>query len=157
MNGLVEFALALAAVGGWRLSTHPRQAPGYGPTGTGGIARRVFRPGGRRGPPGAGGLRGTPRAADADAARWATRRDVRALVVEEPTSGRVTLGTARGRVLAAERGHSVLVVGPTQSRKTSGFAVPAILEWEGPVVAALVKSDLARHTLEWRRRQGHAW
>jgi type IV secretion system protein VirD4 len=69
----------------------------------------------------------------------------------------LTLGTAQRRLLAAERGHSVLVVGPTQSRKTSGFAIPAILEWEGPVVAASVKSDLARHTLEWRRSVGQVW
>jgi type IV secretion system protein VirD4 len=57
-------------------------------------------------------------------------------------------------LLAAERGHSVLVVGPTQSGKTSGLAVPAILEWEGPVLAASVKSDLARHTSAWRARFG---
>jgi type IV secretion system protein VirD4 len=82
---------------------------------------------------------------------------VRPLVVAEPCAGRLTLGTAQRRLLAAERGHSVLVVGPTQSRKTSGFAIPAILEWEGPVVAASVKSDLARHTLTWRQRQGQVW
>jgi type IV secretion system protein VirD4 len=69
----------------------------------------------------------------------------------------LTLGRAHGRLLVAERGHSVLVVGPTQSRKTSGFAVPAILEWEGPVVAASVKADLARHTVAWRRRRGPVW
>jgi type IV secretion system protein VirD4 len=91
------------------------------------------------------------------AARWATRRDLGALEVGGPTAGRLALGTAHRRLLAAERGHSVLVVGPTQSRKTSGFAVPAILEWDGPVVAASVKSDLARHTLLWRRRQGQVW
>ena len=94
---------------------------------------------------------------DGGSARWATRRDIGALVVGAPTAGRLSLGTAQGRLLAAERGHSVLVVGPTQSRKTSGFAVPAILEWQGPVVAASVKSDLARHTLLWRRRQGRVW
>lgn len=67
------------------------------------------------------------------------------------------LGTAQGRLVAAERGHSVLVVGPTQSHKTSGLAVPAILEWDGPVLAASVKSDLARHTMSWRRRCGPVW
>jgi type IV secretion system protein VirD4 len=64
---------------------------------------------------------------------------------------------ARRGLLAAERGQSVLVVGPTQSRKTSGFAVPAVLEWRGPVVAASVKSDLVRHTLVWRQSLGPAW
>jgi type IV secretion system protein VirD4 len=78
-------------------------------------------------------------------------------VVRAATPGRLSLGVGRGRLLAAEHGHSVLVVGPTQSRKTSGFAVPAVLEWEGPVVAASVKADLARHTVQWRRRQGEVW
>ena len=67
------------------------------------------------------------------------------------------LGTAHRRLVAAERGHSVLVVGPTQSRKTTGFAIPAVLEWEGPVLAASVKADLARHTMSWRRSRGTVW
>lgn len=61
------------------------------------------------------------------------------------------------RLVAAERGHSVLVVGPTQSHKTTGLAVPAILEWQGPVLAVSVKADLARHTIAWRRRAGEVW
>ncbi len=97
------------------------------------------------------------RPGELEPARWATRRDVRTLVVDAPGAGRLTLGTTHRRLLAAERGHSVLVVGPTQSRKTTGFAIPAILEWEGPVVAASVKSDLARHTVSWRERQGQVW
>lgn len=59
--------------------------------------------------------------------------------------------------MAAERGHSVLVVGPTQSGKTSGLAIPAILEWDGPVVAASVKSDLALHTMAFRNTVGDVW
>jgi type IV secretion system protein VirD4 len=51
----------------------------------------------------------------------------------------------------------VLVVGPTQSGKTSGLAVPAVLEWEGPVVAASVKADLLRDTRTWRQSQGPVW
>jgi len=78
-------------------------------------------------------------------------------VVRRPSPGRLTLGTARGRLLAAERGHSVLVVGPTQSGKTSGLAVPSLLEWEGPVVAASVKSDLLHHSIGWRRSLGTVW
>ncbi len=67
------------------------------------------------------------------------------------------LGAACGHLIAAERGHSVLVVGPTQSYKTSGLAVPALLEWGGPVLAASVKSDLVTHTRAWRGRQGAVW
>jgi type IV secretion system protein VirD4 len=51
----------------------------------------------------------------------------------------------------------VLVVGPTQSGKTSGLAVPALLEWNGPVIATSVKDDLAATTLAWRSRRGPCW
>ncbi len=56
--------------------------------------------------------------------------------------------------MAAEPAHSVIVFGPTQSHKTSGFAVPALLEWHGPVVAASVKTDLLDHTMSHRRTCG---
>jgi type IV secretion system protein VirD4 len=91
-----------------------------------------------------------------DGARWATRRELRPLVVGAP-SRRLVVGTAHRRLLAVERGHSLLVIGPTQSGKTSGLAVPALLEWEGPVVAASVKSDLLRHTAAWRATRGPVW
>ncbi|HAM02489.1 MAG TPA: hypothetical protein DCQ30_09750, partial [Acidimicrobiaceae bacterium] len=107
----------------------------------------LSRPGRRRRTPGAGG----------DHARWAGRRDLRPLVVRRPGGGRLVLGAACGHLIAAERGHSVLVVGPTQSYKTSGLAVPALLEWGGPVLAASVKSDLVTHTRAWRGRQGAVW
>ena len=38
------------------------------------------------------------------------------------------------------------MVGPTQSGKTTALAVPAILGWPGPVLAASVKTDLLRDT-----------
>jgi type IV secretion system protein VirD4 len=49
------------------------------------------------------------------------------------------------------------VVGPTQSGKTTGLAVPAILEWRGPVIATSVKDDLTAATRAWRSRQGPCW
>jgi type IV secretion system protein VirD4 len=105
------------------------------------------------------GQRGTTRRG----ARWARRRDLRALLVDhaDPPAGRLVLGTVPGiaRVtgVAAEPAQSVVVVGPTQSGKTTGLAVPAILGWEGPVVAASVKSDLLRHTLRARNERGRVW
>jgi len=78
-------------------------------------------------------------------------------MVKAPMAGRLTLGAAGGRLVAADAGHSLLVVGPTQSFKTTGLAVPALLEWQGPVVAASVKGDLVRDTIAWRRRQGQVW
>ena len=93
------------------------------------------------------------------AARWAQRRDLRALRVREPQPGRLTLGLVEGRLVAAEPRQSVIVVGPVQTGKTSGFAVPAILEWQGPVVATSVKTDLLRETLVARSavRDSKVW
>ncbi|HMK63208.1 MAG TPA: type IV secretory system conjugative DNA transfer family protein [Acidimicrobiales bacterium] len=101
----------------------------------------------------AGGRRYRP-----DDARWARASDLASLTLRRgPQPGRLVLGRAGRRLVAAERGHSVLVVGPTQSYKTTGFAVPALLEWQGPVLAASVKTDLASTTMSWRSRCGTVW
>ncbi len=84
------------------------------------------------------------------AARWARPRDLRLLRVRSSQPGRLTLGVVDGRLVAAEARQSVIVIGPVQTGKTSGFAVPAILEWQGPVVATSVKTDLLRETLAAR-------
>ncbi len=88
---------------------------------------------------------------------WAGRRDLRTLRVSGPGPGRLVLGRARRALLATEARHSVLVLGPTQSGKTTGLAIPAILEWSGPVVATSVKDDLVAETRRWRARQGRCW
>ncbi|HEX3333099.1 MAG TPA: type IV secretory system conjugative DNA transfer family protein [Acidimicrobiales bacterium] len=102
-------------------------------------------------------------------ARWATRRDLGALRVKADAAppGRLLLGTHGGlrglgglggmAVIAAEAGQSVVVVGPTQSGKTTSLAVPAILGWPGPVVAASVKGDLVRDTAAARGAMGRVW
>jgi type IV secretion system protein VirD4 len=88
-------------------------------------------------------------------ARWASKRDLRALHVPAPEPGRLVLGRQGRRLVAAEARASVVVVGPsTISLKTSGFAIPSVLEWEGPVLAASVKSDLLRATIGRRRTLG---
>jgi type IV secretion system protein VirD4 len=51
----------------------------------------------------------------------------------------------------------VLVLGPTQSGKTTGLAIPALLEWEGPAVATSVKADLVASTRDSRARRGQTW
>src|SRR3954471_12609003 len=48
----------------------------------------------------------------------------------------------------------MLVVAPTQTGKTTGLAIPAVLEWDGPVLATSVKTDLLRDTPEARRARG---
>ena len=37
-----------------------------------------------------------------------------------------------------------------ETLQTTGFAIPAILEWQGPVVATSIKTDLLRETLAAR-------
>ncbi|MFL6269387.1 MAG: hypothetical protein ACJ75A_04370, partial [Actinomycetes bacterium] len=69
-------------------------------------------------------------------AGWARPQLFRELYVRAPTPWRVTLGRVNGRLVAAEPLQSVIALGPTQSQKTSGQVIPAILEWDGPVLAA---------------------
>lgn len=90
-------------------------------------------------------------------ARWARRGDLRELRVDGPERGRVTLGHHGRRLIAAEERASVLIVGPsTISMKTSGLAIPALLEWEGPAIVTSVKSDLLAATLKRREKLGRA-
>ncbi len=164
----VAIALAGLAAGAGALGRSSGSPGPVDPGGAGPAFGGPFRwaPGGRGGRP---GRREAP-----GSARWATRADLRSLAVAGPVPGRLALGVAFGRrhrtrrrrrsspghgalPLAAEPSQSLAVVGPTQSGKTTGLAVPAILEWEGPVVAASVKTDLVRDTLTWRRRCGHVW
>jgi len=91
------------------------------------------------------------------AARWASKRDLRELRVAGPDRGRLVLGRQGRRLLATSAQASVLVVGPSRiSNKTSGFTIPAVLEWDGPVVATSVKSDLLMATIARRREMGEA-
>jgi type IV secretion system protein VirD4 len=79
------------------------------------------------------------------------------LRTRQPEPGRLTLGTHAGRLLSAEPGASLAVVGPTGCGKTAGFAIPALLEWRGPVIATSVKADLLTATLAHRRSRGTVW
>jgi type IV secretion system protein VirD4 len=83
-------------------------------------------------------------------ARWARPTDLRLLRVRKNRPGRLTLGRNAGKLVAAEPRQSAIVVGPTQTGKTTGFAIPAILEWNGPVVATSIKTDLLRETVAAR-------
>lgn len=85
---------------------------------------------------------------------WATSRQLRQLRVRGDNHGRLVVGTSHRRKLAVEARHSLLVLGPTQTGKTTGLAIPAILEWPGPVIATSVKSDLIADTIGWRSEHG---
>jgi type IV secretion system protein VirD4 len=98
---------------------------------------------------------GTAKQRKVQGARWARKRDLRPLHVTGPQPGRLILGRQGKRLVAGEDRASVVIVGPsTVSLKTTGFAIPSLLEWEGPVVATSVKSDLLLTTVERRRRLG---
>lgn len=51
-------------------------------------------------------------------------------------------------------GSSLLVVGPTQSGKTSSLVIPAIVGWRGPIVVTSVKRDVVQATARWRQGAG---
>jgi type IV secretion system protein VirD4 len=86
--------------------------------------------------------------------RWARWWELRRLWIRRGRRGRLVVGTSGGRKVAVESRHSLLVFGPTQSRKTTALAIPAILEWPGPVVATSTKGDLVDDTIGWRSRMG---
>ena len=100
----------------------------------------------------------TPPLRRQDVPRWsegfARREDLAAFYVEAPASGRISLGHAYGRLIAAQLEQSVLVVGPTRSGKTTGFAIPNLLEWRGPAVVLSAKTDLVHATHAERARVG---
>lgn len=140
---------------GRRTAPARAQAPAPGMPGTGSV---------RPPRPVVAGWRGGSARRSSEGARWADRRAVRGLAVGGTDARRLGLGTVLGprcrsgrTRLAAEPAQSVAVVGPTQSGKTTGLAVPAILAWQGPVLAASVKTDLVRDTIAWRRRCGRVW
>jgi hypothetical protein len=99
---------------------------------------------------GGGGLDG------GDGASWATRRDLRALVVrrDTPLTGRIVLGRTMWRqTIATPHRQSLLVFGPTLSGKTSSFVIPTLLRWRGPVIATSSKVDMLLATLPARRQR----
>jgi type IV secretion system protein VirD4 len=101
--------------------------------------------------------RAAPAADQVGPAGWARPQLFRDLYVRAPTPWRVTLGRVNGRLVAGEPLQSVIALGPTQSQKTSGLAIPAVLEWDGPVLAAGVKPDLIRSTIGRRWQKGEVF
>ena len=94
------------------------------------------------------------------AAHWGTARELASILVPgDDRSGRMVLGRFTRRIgrqllVAVEELHSVFVLGPSQSRKTSSLAIPVLLEWQGPAVVTSVKLDLYQATALARWREG---
>ena len=116
-------------------------------------------------------------------ARFATRRELRPLLIREPVPGRFVIGRwgrwlvatesrrwapppstgwlgLRGRLSGQVRRRrdgdatSIAVIGPTGCGKTSEFAIPGVLDWVGPAILLSVKRDLMDSTIERRRKLG---
>ena len=97
------------------------------------------------------------RAAWRDASqRWATRRRVRDLVVTDlPAVGRLWIGRFHNKIdLFAPLYHSLLVMAPSGSGKTSRLVVRNVLDFQGPSVVASVKADLYKLTHQARATLG---
>jgi type IV secretion system protein VirD4 len=91
-------------------------------------------------------------------ARWARSAELRALRTGPRQRGsRLVLGRHRGRLLHAEHRHALVAFGPPQSGKSSGLAIPALLEWEGPALASSIKTDLLGATLDRRSTLGETF
>ncbi|HEX8802689.1 MAG TPA: type IV secretory system conjugative DNA transfer family protein, partial [Acidimicrobiales bacterium] len=86
--------------------------------------------------------------------RTASQRDVKKMDIARKDPGQLVVGTAGGHEIALKDHHSLLVLGPMRSGKTSAVTIPAVLEWPGPVVATSTAGDLVDHTIGWRSRQG---
>ena len=105
--------------------------------------------------------------------QFAELDDLDTLRVDGPTFGRFILGTADGQLVATEHRHlapakpprgqkvhprqgdinSVLVVGPSRSKKTVGVTA-GVYDWMGPAVLSSVKGDLLLATIKHRRTVG---
>ena len=69
---------------------------------------------------------------------------------------RVRLGRVGPVTVRLPEDEHLLVLGPTGSGKSSSLAIPAILEWPGPVVVTDPKGELLARTLVARERRGRA-
>ena len=91
---------------------------------------------------------------DPDNEHFATWRDIRHLAPRKPAAHQVVVGTMARRKIVVNDLHSLLLVGPAHSGKTSGVVIPALLEWQGPAVVAASKGHVIHETIGWRSQLG---
>lgn len=91
---------------------------------------------------------------------WARRRDLAPLLddpprgEEPPATGRLWVGSFRGRDVLVPTATSVMVVAPTRTGKSTRLVVPNLLRWDGPAVVTSVKRDVYDLTVQRRRQVG---
>ncbi len=88
---------------------------------------------------------------------WARPRDVKSLIVREPSGTRMTLGTLDRRLLAGDPEAHTLLCAPPRAGKTTGFIIPWLLEHDGPAVVTSTKHDVWRATERRRAQGGQVW
>ena len=91
---------------------------------------------------------------DEERREFATWKDIRHLRPERGAEYQVVVGTANRRKIVVHDLHSVLVVGPAHSGKSSGVVVPALLEWDGPAIVASNKGHVLHETIGHRSHKG---
>ncbi len=67
------------------------------------------------------------------------------------------VGRAPARMLAAEREVQALVVAPPRSGKSTGYVIPWLLDHDGPALVLSVKRDISDATVAYRRGLGRVW
>jgi type IV secretory pathway TraG/TraD family ATPase VirD4 len=62
-----------------------------------------------------------------------------------------------GRPCWSRQGRAALVIGPSQSGKTTSVIIPTLLDYPGPVVSTSTKPDVLRATMAARWERGRVW
>ena len=91
---------------------------------------------------------------DDERREFATWKDIRHLRADRDGEYQVVVGMAQRRKIVVHDLHSLLVIGPAHSGKTSGVVVPALLEWDGPAIVASNKGHVIQETIGWRSHKG---
>jgi type IV secretory pathway TraG/TraD family ATPase VirD4 len=91
---------------------------------------------------------------DDERREFATWKDIRHLRPKRADGHQLAVGTAQKRRIVVQDLHSLLLVGPAHSGKSSSVVVPGLLEWEGPAIVASSKGHVVHETIGWRSHQG---
>jgi type IV secretion system protein VirD4 len=98
---------------------------------------------------------------DRGGTQWATDRDLEEITNEKKhpklRSGVVLGISEKGKLLKLETQSHALVVAGTRSGKTAGLCTPALLTYDGVIIATSVKNDLVENTLKRRKEMGDVY